>query len=95
MRIAKIASKYFNVPDSLITYQLANESAVKKQSRIVKSLSSVLVAEGKALFTSDVSNRELNSNFPWFIQEKIEAKSDLTFFVVGKKYLALKEVGLT
>jgi hypothetical protein len=85
MRIAKIASKYFNVPDSLITYQLANESAVKKQSRIVKSLSSVLVAEGKALFTSDVSNRELNSNFPWFIQEKIEAKSDLTFFVVGKK----------
>lgn len=85
MRIAKIASKYFNVPDSLITYKLTNESAVKKQCRIVKSLSSVLVAEGKALFTSDVSNKELNSNFPWYIQEKIEAKSDLTFFVVGKK----------
>ena len=85
MRISKKASRYFSVPDSLITYQLANESDVKKQNRIVKSLSSVLVAEGKALFTSDVSNRELNPNFPWYIQEKIEAKSDLTFFVVGRK----------
>ena len=85
MRIGKMASKYFDVPQSLITYQLTNESSISKQNRIVKSLTSELVAEGKALFTSDVSNRELNSNFPWFIQEKIEAKSDLTFFVVGEQ----------
>ncbi len=85
MRIGKIASKYFDVPDSLITYQLSNEIAVPKHNRIVKSLTSELVAEGKALFTSDVSNRELDPNFPWFLQEKIEAKSDLTFFIVGKK----------
>lgn len=85
MRIGKIASKYFDVPDSLITYQLNNELAVPKHNRIVKSLTSELVADGKALFTSDVSNRELDPNFPWFLQEKIEAKSDLTFFIVGKK----------
>ena len=90
MRICKFASKYFDVPNSLITYQLANESSVSKQNRIVKSLTSELVAERKALFTTDVSNRELNSNFPWFIQEKIEAKSDLTFFIVGKKIFSFE-----
>lgn len=85
LRICRLASKYFRTPQSLITYQLEGEGSVDKSNRIVKSLSSEMVAERKALFTTDVSNKSLDPKFPWFIQEKIEAKSDLTFFIVGEK----------
>jgi hypothetical protein len=37
-----------------------------------------------ALFTTDVSDKLLDPKFPWFIQEKVEAIADLTFFIVGK-----------
>lgn len=92
VRICRLASKYFNTPKSLITYQLEQEESVPKGNRIVKSLSSEMVADKKALFTTDVSNKFLDPNFPWFIQEKINAKSDLTFFIVGKKIFGFERL---
>ena len=92
IRICRLASKYFKTPQSLITYQLEGEVSVRGDKRIVKSLSSEMVAEKKALFTTDVSNKSLDPKYPWFIQEKIEAKSDLTFFVVDKKIFGFERL---
>ena len=92
IRICRLASKYFKTPQSLITYQLEGESSVTVENRIVKSLSSEMVAEKKALFTTDVSNKLLDPQYPWFVQEKIKAKSDLTFFVVGKKIFGFERL---
>lgn len=85
IRIARYASKYFATPKTLITYNLHGEHLVPIGNRIVKSLSSELMQNNLALFTTDVSNKPLDPNFPWFIQEKILALADITFFIVGKK----------
>jgi hypothetical protein len=63
---------------------------VSFDNRVVKSLSSELVGEKKALFTTEVSNRSLDFSFPWFIQEKINAVADVTVFNVGENFFAFK-----
>lgn len=83
VQICRLAQTYFSVPKTLVTYKLFNEQVVPIDNRIVKSLSSELLEGNKSLFTTDVSNKKLDPEFPWFIQEKVNAKSDLTMFVVG------------
>lgn len=79
------AQNYFIVPKSVFTWKLYKETAVPTGSRIIKSLSSSRMNDGKTLFTTDVSGRGLDPSFPWFIQERIDATHDLTVFQVGQR----------
>lgn len=83
LAVLGVAQKYFDVPKSVVSISGLGENFVDTNSRIVKSLSSELVAPQKAFFTTDVSGRTLSKDFPWFIQEKISAIADVTVFNVG------------
>lgn len=84
LRILGIAQKYFIVPPSAFTWNRQCDEVVSQSSRIVKSLSSALMADGRSLFTTDVSNRGLDPAFPWFCQSKVDATHDVTVFMVGE-----------
>ena len=76
------ASKYFSVPKTVYSYGLLGEEFVPYNCRITKSLSSQQTSNGSVLFTTDVSSKDLDPNFPWFLQEKIASKYDITCFLV-------------
>ena len=85
IKILNLAKEFFTIPNSVFTYKLHGENVVDRNSRVVKSLSSILTSEGKSLFTTDVSNRNLDPEFPWFIQSKIDASHDVTCLLVGTR----------
>jgi hypothetical protein len=85
-----IAKRFFHIPSSVVSVGGYGESFVDPGCRVVKSLSSELVGEGKALFTTDVSDRSLANSFPWFIQEKVAAVADVTVLNVGKSFYSFK-----
>lgn len=88
IRILGKAQKYFRIPRTIFTVSLHNQEYIDKSARITKTLSSSLTSDGKALFTTDISNKNLDRKFPWLIQEKISSDCDVTCFVVGdEKFL--------
>ena len=53
---------------------------------IIKSLSAEPMQNGKVLYTTDVTNLELDDNF-WFSQQKVESQFDVTtVFINGKLF---------
>jgi hypothetical protein len=48
------------------------------------------MSNGKTLFTTDVSNRELDPSYPWFLQEKITSDYDVTIFTVKGRLFAFE-----
>jgi len=70
----RLAKQYFQVAQVELTVNSQPNSTGEK---IAKSLSSTPFADGKVLYTVDVSNKELSSDI-WFIQEKINASFDVT-----------------
>jgi hypothetical protein len=89
LRQATVAQKYFQIPKQLMGWgkQFQNSFDQNKQW-IVKSMSSQLTESGKAIFTTEVDPEQLDSNYPWYIQEKIVSDFDITVLVVGQKYFA-------
>lgn len=90
LRILNIANEFFNVPASVYTHRLHGENLVDKRHRVAKSLSSMLTSDGKCLFTSDVSDRNIDPQFPWFIQEKVISEFDMTTFMAGERMFSFK-----
>ena len=76
------AAKYFLVPKTIYSFGLLGEELVPYEHRITKSLSSQQTSNGSVLFTTDVSSKALDPSFPWFLQEKITSKSDITCLLV-------------
>lgn len=70
----RVAKEFFQVAPAELT---VNNRPKSTGERIAKSLSSTPFADGKVLYTVDVSNKELSSDI-WFIQEKINASFDVT-----------------
>jgi hypothetical protein len=82
------AKSYFSIPKTVYSYGLLGENIVPKHNRITKSLSSELTSSGKVLFTTDVSSKGLDPRYPWFLQEKINSRLDVTCFLVKGRIFA-------
>ena len=84
--ILNVASRYLKVPTSLVSWKgLGITKLPPDKVYVAKSLDSELTADGKALFTTKVELSQLDSSYPWFIQEYIESDWDITVQIVGKK----------
>lgn len=79
--ILSIAENYFDIPETLVTwgFSLLPYSDVM----VAKSLSSSFTSTNQVLFTSPVNPWQLDPDYPWYLQEKIEAIADTTVFVCG------------
>ena len=87
INILSIASKYFKTPKTLITLGLAGIEKLDKPV-VAKSLTSGLTTTNKALFTTAVKVDTLHPDFPWFLQDLISSKADITIFVCGGMHFA-------
>lgn len=91
VNILGIASKYFNIPETVFSIGLNKVQNFDKKSLIVKSLSSHLSSDNKVLMTSQIpSINKLDKNFPWFIQNEIISDWDITSFLCGDKIFTFK-----
>lgn len=80
----RIAQKYFTVAKTQVT---VNKPPNTKGNWIAKSLSGATFQNGNVLFTTDVSDKELD-NAPWFLQERVNKPYDLTaVYVYGRTFL--------
>lgn len=88
INILNIASRYFSIPETLISFKLSGIKDIKSHGNVAKSLTSGLTTTNKALFTTKVNLEALHPDYPWFIQELIDSKADVTIFICGKKLFA-------
>lgn len=91
MNILAIAQKHFPIPNTWTGWGFKELPAWAKTERIVcKSLSSGLTTTDKALFTTEVTGKQLAPEFPWYLQGLVESDADVTVFVCGTKQFAFK-----
>jgi len=91
INILNLASKYFQIPESLIAFKLSGLEKIKSDEIVAKSLTSGLTTTNKALFTTAVKKETLHPDFPWFLQEKINSSADLTVFVCGEEFFCYEK----
>jgi hypothetical protein len=91
MNILSVAQKYFPTPHTWVGWGFKKLPAWTETERTVcKSLSSGLTTADKALFTTEVTGKQLASEFPWYLQGLVESDADVTVFVCGHKLFAFK-----
>jgi hypothetical protein len=88
LNILNIASKYFKVPKSLVSFRLEGVNKLPDLSYVTKSLTSGLTTTNKALFTTEINLEQLHPEYAWFVQEKIDSKVDITLLICGEEYFA-------
>jgi len=90
---ASVAVKYFNVPNWLFT---TNPAAGLLRKPVLKNLCGMPLEEagvnsgGKLLYVQEVNLEDLAENWPWFAQEKVDARYDLTVLYLGGVCHALR-----
>ena len=82
------AKNHFDIPETLVTWGF--KSLPYTTTMVAKSLSSSFTSNNLALFTSPVNPQILDSRYPWYLQEKIDATYDVTTFVCGKNLFCFK-----
>jgi hypothetical protein len=91
LNLLNAAKPYFDVPETLCGWGSKLKSKrIFKNGVVAKSLTSGLTTTNKALFTTEVQPSKLDVRYPWYLQERIIAKSDVTVFVCGKKLFAFE-----
>jgi hypothetical protein len=90
INLLNIASKFFDIPRSLITFNLSGIASLNNKKIVAKSLSSGLTTTNRAMMTTAVSSESLDPTFPWFLQEEIISKADVTVFICGTNLFAYK-----
>jgi hypothetical protein len=87
--LLNVAKKYFSVPDFLIGWNFSRDSINKLDGSVVaKSLTSGLVNTDKALYTTQIEPARIDLKYPWFLQQGIDAKADVTIQLVGSSMFA-------
>lgn len=89
LNILNIAQKYFKTPKSLVSIGLLNTDDFSS-SVVIKSLSSEVTSDYKAVITTEVDIDDLDPAYPWFLQEKVESYWDITVFVCGDKLFSFR-----
>jgi hypothetical protein len=85
------AKAVFDVPETICGW--GNKLKLQKirgDGVVAKSLTSGVTTTNKALFTTEVQFSRLDVRYPWYLQERIDAKSDVTVFICGKKLFAFE-----
>ncbi len=77
----RVASRFFQVPDWRITRGFS-PAGIDNRSAVVKSLTLDRVADYSVIWATKVSPQELDPEAPWFVQEYVEAKADVTVVFV-------------
>ena len=85
MNILSIASKYFKTPSTLATFKLGGVDRLGEVPIVAKSFTSGLTTTNKALMTTAVNKEALHPDYPWFLQELIPSKADITIFICGNE----------
>ena len=88
MNILSIASKHFKTPKTLASFRLGGVSSLGSLPVVAKSFTSGLTTTNKTLMTTAVQKEALHPDFPWFLQELISSKADITIFICGKNQFA-------
>lgn len=89
--ILSVASKYFQIPKTLLSVGLASTEEIDSCEIVAKSLSSVLTNDNKLLVTTSVpSTQALDPSYPWFLQEAIHSDWDVTVFQCGESFFPFK-----
>jgi len=88
MNILSIASKHFRTPRTLTSIGLGGVQSLGEMPIVAKSFTSGLTVTNKALMTTAVIKESLHPEFPWFLQELLSSKADITIFVCGNSYFA-------
>jgi hypothetical protein len=92
LNLLQIAKEHFAVPKTVCGWGKAIKSTKLSKSAIVaKSLTSGLTTTNKALFTTEIQTSKLYTRYPWYLQERIDAKSDITVFVCGNKLFSFEK----
>lgn len=90
---ACVATEHFNVPDWIFT---SKPSGCALQRPVVKNLCGLPIAEagpdgkGTMLYVQEVCCTDLAEHWPWFLQEKVESRYDLTVLYLGGECHALR-----
>lgn len=90
---ASVARGYFSVPNWVFTSIPTSASMIRP---VVKNLSGMPVVEagpnshGEMLYVQEVKLDELAEGWPWFLQEKVESRYDLTVLYLGGECHALR-----
>lgn len=87
-RQMRIAQKYFRIaPWHFFHGELPEE--MRSGRWVVKSLTSTMIGENKALFVKEIKPSLLDLDYPWFMQERIEGEEEVTVvYVDGQMYAA-------
>lgn len=88
INLLKIASKYFEIPNTLATFKLAGLEKMHGLDIVAKSFTSALTGTNGTLMTTEVKAEALHPDYPWYLQEKIVSDADITVFVCGEKLFA-------
>lgn len=88
MNILSIASKYFKIPTTLATFKLGGVSKLGDLPVVAKSFTSGLTTTNATLMTTAVKKEALHPDYPWFLQELVSSKADITIFICGTKQFA-------
>jgi hypothetical protein len=92
--MAAIAEKYFSVP----SWSFSNKpSACGLKEAVLKNLcgmpfseSAKTFSESKFVFVQPVDTNELADGWPWYLQEKVEAKLDVTVAYIGGRCFGMQ-----
>ena len=86
LNLLSVAKEHFAVPETICGWGNKIKLAKFSTEQIVaKSLTSGLTSTNRVLFTTEVQFSKLDVRYPWYLQEKIDAKSDVTIFVCGQR----------
>jgi hypothetical protein len=88
INLLKIASAFFPIPDSLVTFKCAGLPNLASSSIVAKSLATAQTDSKAVLLTTEVIPEQLNPSFPWFLQKKIQSDWDVTVFVCNDSLYA-------
>lgn len=90
MNILSIADSFFKTPQTLATFGLHGAEQLGHRPVVTKSFTSGLTTTNKTLFTTQVDLEKLDPRYPWFLQELIVSKADITVFVCGERLFAFE-----
>jgi hypothetical protein len=91
LNLLQTAKAHFVVPETVCGWGgVIKSTKIPKNNVVAKSLTSGLTTTNKALFTTEVQTSKLDTRYPWFLQRRIDAKSDVTIFVCGNKLFSFE-----
>jgi len=90
IHILAAAQNHFPIPETYTGWGFPKAPKLKNTNVVAKSLSSGLTTTNRALFTTAVDVNKLHPEFPWYLQETIEAEYDTTVFICNREMFAFQ-----